>query len=169
MKGSSQKELSIETLVETSSSIRIIAQWLNEEWGHGRGYTYEDTLSWCRDLANSESEVVICAKLAERPVGAALLVDCDLPSHPHFGPWLSSLFVVPEHRRHGIGRSLTERLCEIAEERGHAELYLYALKGPLISFYRELGWSALEKFKIAGSEFVVMKKTLQKMDHNLTR
>jgi hypothetical protein len=64
---------------------------------------------------------------------------------------------------------LAERLCEIAEERGHAELYLYALKGPLISFYRELGWSALEKFEIAGGEFIVMKKALQKMDHSLIR
>lgn len=164
MKGTSQTHLSIETLVETSPSIRTIAQWLNEEWGRGRGYSYEDTLSWCRDLASSESEAIICANLAGRLVGVALLVDCDLPSHPHFSPWLSSLFVAPKYRGQGVGRSLTNRLCEIAEQRGHAEVHLYALEGPSISFYRQLGWAELEKVEIAGGEFVVMKKALRTMD-----
>jgi hypothetical protein len=53
MKEDRQKPLSIETLVETSSSIRTVAQWLNEVWGKEQGYSFRETLSWCRELANS--------------------------------------------------------------------------------------------------------------------
>ena len=159
MKEDRQKPLSIETLVETSSSIRTVAQWLNEEWGKEQGYSFRETLSWCRELANSAREAIVCAHWAQQPVGAALLVDCDLRSHSHFSPWLSSLFVVPKHRGRGIGRSLAKRLCEIAGEQGHTEIYAYALEGPLIAFYRQLGWSAVESTEIAGRRFVVMTKS----------
>lgn len=58
MKEDRQKHLSIETLVETSSSIRTVAQWLNEEWGKEQGYSFQETLSWCRELANSAREAL---------------------------------------------------------------------------------------------------------------
>jgi GNAT superfamily N-acetyltransferase len=150
--------LSIERLVENSSSLPTIARWLSEEWGREQGYSYEDTLSWCRGLTTSGGEAIICAKLAETPVGVALLVDCDLPSHPHFTPWLSSLFVLPEYRFSGIGSFLTSRLCEIAAKLGHPEVYLYVLEGPLVSFYRRRGWLRIESIEMAGGAFALMKK-----------
>lgn len=159
VKESQRKHLSIETLVEMASSIRTVAQWLNDEWGKEQGYSYQDTLSWCREVATSDHETIVCAHWAQQPVGTALLVDCDLHSHSHFSPWLSSLFVVPEYRRRGIGRSLAKRLCEIAGEQGHTEIYVYALEGPLMAFYRQLGWSAVEGVEVTGRRFVVMKRT----------
>jgi [ribosomal protein S5]-alanine N-acetyltransferase len=151
---------SIERLVENSSSLPIIARWLSEEWGCRQGYSYEDTLSWCHGLATREGEAIICAKLAEKPVGVALLVDCDLPSHPHLTPWLSSLFVLPECRFSGIGSFLTGRLCEIAAKLGHTKVHLYVLEGPLVPFYRRRGWMLIENVEIARSTFAVMRKTL---------
>jgi GNAT superfamily N-acetyltransferase len=162
--GSPEKQFSIEVLHETSSSIERVAQWLNDEWGRDQGYSYRDTLSWCRNVASMKNELIFCANWAARPVGAVLMVACDLPSHRQFSPWLSSLFVLPEYRRHGIGRSLIERLCATARERGHAEVYLHALEGPLIPFYHRSGWSSIETVELARREFVVMRKTLQPTD-----
>lgn len=153
------KHLSLERVVETSSSLPTIARWLSEEWGREQGYSYDDTLSWCRSLATSERELIICAKLGEQP-GVALLVDYDLPSHRHLTPWLSSVLVLPEHRCSGIGSFMTNRLCEIAAELGYGEVYLYVLESPSVPFYRRRGWMPIENIEIARRTFVVMKKAL---------
>ena len=55
---------------------------------------------------------------------------------------------------------MTSGLCEIAAERGHPEVYLYVLEGPLVPFYRRRGWSPIETIGIATRTFAVMKKVL---------
>lgn len=154
------ENLSIERPTETCRSLRTIARWLNEEWGREQGYSYDDTLSWCRSLAADECETIISARLVEKPVGVAVLVTCDLPSHSHLSPWLSSLYVLPKYRRAGVGGLLTSRLCETAANLGHQQIFLYVLDGPLVSFYGRLGWSLVEHVSVARRNFSIMRKAL---------
>jgi GNAT superfamily N-acetyltransferase len=71
------------------------------------------------------------------------------------GLYLEDLFVVPEHRRKGIGRALLARLAAIAVERdcGRLEWAVLDWNDSAIAFYEELGArpnSEWTTYRIAG-------------------
>ena len=71
------------------------------------------------------------------------------------GMWLEDLFVLPEHRRGGVGRALLEHLAAITHGRGYGRLEWSALdwNTPAIDFYRGLGAEMLgewEHFRLEG-------------------
>jgi GNAT superfamily N-acetyltransferase len=71
------------------------------------------------------------------------------------GIWLEDLFVLPEHRGHGIGRLLLERLATIALERdcGRLEWAVLDWNAPAIGFYRSLGAVPMDEwttFRVTG-------------------
>ncbi len=55
-------------------------------------------------------------------VGMALFFHSYSTFHANPGVWLEDLFVVPEHRGHGIGRALLAQLSALAVERGCARV-----------------------------------------------
>ena len=64
------------------------------------------------------------------------------------GIWLEDLFVLPEHRRAGVGQALLARLAQITVQRGRTRLGWTALdwNEPALAFYRKLGASVLEEW-----------------------
>ena len=64
------------------------------------------------------------------------------------GLWLEDLFVVPEHRRHGLGRSLLAALAGICQERGWARFEWWVLdwNEPAHRFYESLGARAEDEW-----------------------
>jgi GNAT superfamily N-acetyltransferase len=66
------------------------------------------------------------------------------------GLWLEDLFVIPECRRMGVGRSLLDRVLSIARERGCGRLEWSVLdwNTPAIAFYRAFGAALLEEWRI---------------------
>ena len=74
-----------------------IGRRLNREWGAAMGYSVSETVAWCRTLAASQTEALMIATRSRLAVGAALLVQCDLPNRDQHSPWLSSLFVHPRN------------------------------------------------------------------------
>lgn len=148
------------SLAGDSATIPLVAGWLNAEWGRGQGHSYDDTVSWCTDVADSGNELLACAFLDEHPVGVALLVECDLQSHDYWRPWLSSLYVPAEHRGKGIGEALISAICEAARDGGWPELYLYAATGWLTAYYTRFGWVSIDRIEMSGTVFDVMKRQL---------
>jgi GNAT superfamily N-acetyltransferase len=55
-------------------------------------------------------------------LGTAALKPQDLDIRPHLTPWLGGLFVLPEHRGHGVASSLVSRLVTEAQDLGLTEL-----------------------------------------------
>jgi GNAT superfamily N-acetyltransferase len=57
------------------------------------------------------------------------------------GLYLEDLFVLPEHRAHGVGKALLARLAQVAVERGCARLEWVVLdwNESAIGFYEKLG------------------------------
>ena len=57
------------------------------------------------------------------------------------GIWLEDLFVLPEHRRLGVGKKLLRRVAEIAVERGCGRLEWSVLdwNEPALELYRTMG------------------------------
>jgi GNAT superfamily N-acetyltransferase len=71
------------------------------------------------------------------------------------GMWLEDLFVLPDHRRGGIGRALLGHLAALASARGYGRLEWSALdwNTPAIDFYRGIGAEVLgewEHFRLEG-------------------
>jgi GNAT superfamily N-acetyltransferase len=66
------------------------------------------------------------------------------------GIWLEDLFVLPEQRRHGVGRLLLAHLARTTVERGYTRLGWAALdwNEMALGFYRKLGADVLDEWKM---------------------
>jgi len=62
---------------------------------------------------------------------------------PALTPWLSGVFVAPEHRRRGVGAALIERVVQEARALGKPRLYLYTSGSGAL--YLRLGWCVAER------------------------
>jgi GNAT superfamily N-acetyltransferase len=94
------------------------------------------------------AEAVI-AELNSDPVGFALYFQTFSTFVCRPGLWLEDLFVVPEHRRAGIGRLLLSHLANLAVQRGCARFEWSALtwNEPALSFYDALGAELLDDWR----------------------
>jgi GNAT superfamily N-acetyltransferase len=75
------------------------------------------------------------------PVGFALFFHNFSTFLAQPGIYLEDLFVIPEHRARGVGRSLLERLAQVAVDRGCGRLEWAVLdwNQDAIRFYEKLG------------------------------
>jgi GNAT superfamily N-acetyltransferase len=66
------------------------------------------------------------------------------------GVWLEDLFVLPEHRRKGVGRVLLGSVATLARERDCARLEWSVLdwNAPAIAFYRQIGATLMTEWTI---------------------
>ena len=87
---------------------------------------------------------------AGRAIGFALLFQTYSTWRGRRGIWLEDLFVIPEERRHGIGRALLDRVVSLARERrcGRLEWSVLDWNRPAIDFYRSYGAELLEEWRI---------------------
>ncbi len=126
-------------LAEQPAAIPEIAAWLFGQWGHRKpGTTVEDSIRRLTGQANPGS--IPFALLALRdgaPAGTASLVEFDDPGDAP-GPWVSSVFVHPDYRGHGIAMALMRRLEAEALRLGAAKLLLSAAVPEL---YSKLGFT----------------------------
>jgi GNAT superfamily N-acetyltransferase len=86
------------------------------------------------------------ARQGDRIVGSVSLVTSDAAQFPHYTPWLSSLFVLPEFRGRGIGEALVGRLLFAARRWDFAAVHLFT-EGP-ITLYRRTGFEVIEETRL---------------------
>ncbi|HWM55482.1 MAG TPA: GNAT family N-acetyltransferase [Solirubrobacterales bacterium] len=98
-----------------------------------------------RTLFDQEAAEPLIAEVDGEAVGYAIFFDTFSTFECRSGIWVEDLFVRPEHRRRGIGRSLLARIAATALERGCARLEWSALdwNEPALRFYDELGATRL--------------------------
>jgi GNAT superfamily N-acetyltransferase len=109
----------------------------------------EDDLRETLFGARPAAEAVV-ARVDGAPAGYALWFHTYSTFLGRRGLYLEDLFVRPEWRGRGIGRSLLAHLAAIAVERGCGRMEWAVLdwNAPAIGFYQELGASPLEEWKI---------------------
>ncbi len=137
-----------------------IARWINETWSDSHGYSIAETSAWLRDIAEGASQAAIIAIVAGQPIGVGLLVENDLPEPSDCGPWLSSLLVVPEWRRKGIGARLIETVAGTARTLRTDVLYLHCRPGPLPGYYAKRGFVDIGPLRFGQSEHRLMRRPL---------
>ena len=97
--------------------------------------------------ANPVAEAVI-ARIGETPVGFALFFRNFSTFAGKPGFWIEDIFIVPEHRRHGIGSALIRAVAKIAVERDYGGVEWTALdwNESALSLYRKLGAVAMSEW-----------------------
>lgn len=92
----------------------------------------------------------ILVEYAGQAVGFALFFTNFSTFLTQPGIYLEDLFVLPEYRRQGIGKAILSYLAQLAVERGYGRLEWSVLdwNEPAITFYRRMGASILEDWRI---------------------
>lgn len=135
-------------LFNHSEHVPLVAGWIYDAfWRDKPGYvvaTFERLLRDASDPARIPLSLLAFADGV--PAGTVNLIESDSPTRPHLHPWLAALFVAPEHRGSGVGRTLCRAVVAEARRLGVADLYLGT---DIPSFYAALGAELYEQ--LAGS------------------
>ncbi|MGA8055197.1 MAG: GNAT family N-acetyltransferase [Burkholderiales bacterium] len=97
--------------------------------------------------ANAEA---LLAEVDGEPVGFALYFQNVSTFLGRRGLYLEDLFVLPSHRRRGIGKALLAECARIAHERSCGRFEWMALdwNTPAIEFYKSLGASEMAEWRL---------------------
>jgi GNAT superfamily N-acetyltransferase len=90
------------------------------------------------------AEAVI-ARLDQAPVGFAVYFTTFSTFSGRPGIWLEDLFVLPDHRREGIGRALMRHVAQLAVSRRYGQMEWSVLdwNEPALRLYQKLGAKAM--------------------------
>lgn len=136
--------------------IRRLAEY--EKMGGEVVATEEMLREWIFEKKKAE---VVFALEEGKEVGFALFFHNFSTFLGRAGIYLEDLFVLPEYRGHGYGRSLMSILARIAVERGCGRLEWWCLdwNTPSIEFYRSLGAVPMDEWTV----YRIAVETLQEL------
>lgn len=146
----------VEYLADHAAVIPTLARWHHEEWSYlNPGRPLEDRISQLQAQTRPKQVPTAFVALSEGTlVGSASLVGHDMDTRMELTPWLASVYVAPEHRRHGYGSALVRRVVEEAETLGIKTLYLFTPDRE--TFYSRMGWQVLDRTDYRGHSIVIM-------------
>jgi GNAT superfamily N-acetyltransferase len=152
--------MQIDYLADHPEFIHALACWHHAEWSYLRpGDTVEARTNRLRAACGrGEIPTVFVAFSHGTLIGSAMLIAHDMDTRMDLTPWLAGVFVSPDYRRRGIGSALVGRVIECAAALGVKRLYLYTPGAE--QMYSRLGWSALDRARYRGADFVVMSYDL---------
>ena len=138
-----------------SGDIIRIAHWQHDEFGYLNPSTTLnnriDRLKACRDGGGLPLSLV--AKFDCDIVGSASILEKSIISLD-LSPWLSSVYVPPQHRGKGIASALSSRAIHETAKLGFGRLYLFTPKSEHL--YARLGWVAFDKLNHRGTPLTLM-------------
>ena len=113
-----------------------------------------------RSLFEEKAAEALIVELGGEAVGYAIFFSTFSTFECRSGIWIEDVYVRPDRRRGGIGRSVMEHLAAIALERGHVRLEWCALdwNEPALRFYDKLGATRLDEWKLLRLEHDGMRR-----------
>lgn len=101
-------------------------------------------------FGNEKFVEILIAEFDGKAVGYALFFKNYSTFLGKAGIYLEDLFVLPDYRGKGIGKSLLKKVISIAKERdyGRVEWSVLDWNEPAIEFYQKIGAESLEEWKI---------------------
>lgn len=108
-----------------------------------------------------KAEVILAETATGEVAGFALFCSNYSTFLAQPGIWLEDLFVRPEYRGHGVGRSLLAQLARLARERecGRVEWAVLDWNAPSIGFYESLGARGMTEwttFRLTGDAMTAL-------------
>lgn len=177
MKSSSnlaQKPLAISlfSLAEKPEWIPVLAQWHHGEWlasqeadmMHAGSSEFEDKLQRRKELLEQHCNdsilpFTLVAALDDEPIGSASLVKYQFTEHQLASDWLTNVFVLPEHRHHGVATKLINSICDYAQNAGIESANLYTADKS--EFYKKLGWSPRGNGRVQGQMVSILCRNVR--------
>lgn len=149
----------IEPLGKHAELIPLIANWHFQQWGPS-AIEPQQTVEWrIADLKEHLNKTTLpltfVAFSGSVPVGSACLTVYDLPIRQNLSPWLSTVFVLKEFRKQGIGSALVKHVVEKARALDFPQLYLFT--PDQVKLYSRLGWNIFEEVVFHEHEYTIMK------------
>ena len=137
----------------------IIEKWYKDEWYQ----SYGSEGPW-----DARKEIEGCCNRDKLPIGL-VAIDNDAiygtvalkrrsASHTNLTPWLTALYVAPEMRGKGVGRKLVNNVEKLAKNLGYGKIY--ARSGTAVKFFKQLGWSPMDKTMFQGQELTIFIKDI---------
>lgn len=145
-------------IAEHLELVSTIARWHWDEWGH---HDPAGSLeSWTAALAQRTNAAGIPTTFValenNAPIGSTCLVEHDMLTRRDLTPWLAGVFVLPEHRRRGVGSALVTHAVEKAAAFGIERLFLYTNGAEPL--YAKLGWREREHEFYEGRTVTIMER-----------
>lgn len=146
--------------------IPLLAAWHHAQWSYLSPFTtVEQRIARLRENTGKLCVPTTFVALQNgEPAGSASLVNLDMSTRQQLSPWLAAVYVSPEHRRHGIGAALVNRVVEEARALGIPRLYLYTPDKQ--RFYSRLGWYEIETLDYRSYQMTVMQIDLHSVNGN---
>ena len=140
--------------------IPIIAKWIYDEWAYA--FPMRDLQEIQRGLFGrineKEMPITLIAHDERGVLGTASLKANDMDVLPELSPWLSSVYIHPDHRGTGIARALADEVEKIAKELGYKKLYVF---NPIAQgVFKTMGWSVFKTITYAGKEMAILGKDI---------
>jgi N-acetylglutamate synthase-like GNAT family acetyltransferase len=90
-------------------------------------------------------------------IGSVSLVRDDLPDREDLNPWLASLYIMPQFRKRGYGRSLVQEAVRLYSTFGYDRAYLFTeTAGP---YFARFGFVAIDSVLANGRPVTIMERT----------
>lgn len=138
--------------------IPVLVNYFEAEWSgyygtEGPGDALSDITSLC-----NKSKLPICLiALKQNSFCGSVALRKKSASHQHLGPWVTSLFVVPENRRQGVGTCLINAAVRLSMEMGHSTIY--ARSATAIDIFKNNKWIPFDW--IDQDQLTIFKKDLK--------
>ncbi len=154
-----QAKLQVVALSEVPDHFWLVAKWIYEDWWETPDNSISIVSNLLKEhLASSTVPQTFVALLDGQPVGSISLIENDLPERDNLiTPWLNWLYVLPEHRRQGIGGRLLEGAFTRAKLQG-AETIHVAAPAAHEAFFVRHGWEVVER-EIGPQRLSLMART----------
>ncbi len=138
----------IKLLKECPDYAPILGYWTYMEWFRGRSIDFDIVVKAFKKRIDDSSLPISWVAIEDGvPAGMVSLKIDDLWSRKNLNPWLVSLYVAPEFRKHGIGSKLIESVISKTRELGLKNLYLYVSDDRwdhLVGYYQKRDWELVE-------------------------
>lgn len=138
--------LTVEPLSHRRELMPLVGDWLRSEWPNWYGTDGPGDLA--RDVEGFAADptalpVGLVAFRDGVPVGFGALKQESIASHQHLSPWAAAGFVLPAHRRHGIGAALLRALVRHGADLGFGRIY--CATATAASLLERSGWQLQEE------------------------
>jgi predicted N-acetyltransferase YhbS len=145
----------ITELFQVPEHLPVIAAWIHQAFWQGSGQPVGYVEKLLEDHTHAKSiPLTLVAMDASTPVGSVCLVENDMAERPNLSPWLAALYVVPTHRKRGIGSQLVNTVVKRARQARCRTVFLNA--DEQVDFYASLGWQPIEE-NVGPLKLTIMK------------
>ena len=153
--------MDIINLKEEPNLIPTLAKWHHNEWSYlNPSLTLNERIYKMEAyLSNEIIPSTYIAKENNILLGSSALIEHDMETNKHLTPWLASIYVAEPHRKQGIGSKLVLHAMKEAKKENISKLYLFTPDQE--NFYKNLGWSTIEKENYHNHNVTIMEVALR--------